>query len=266
MAGEGEQHGNGAASGPQRDVFTLSVDVGGSGIKASVLDPRGDMVAEKVRMATPYPLGPELFINCIAELAGKLPEFDRISVGFTGMVRRGVILTAPHFSRTGGPDTPVDKDLLRQWTGFDMAAVLEGRFQVPARVANDADVQGAAVVSGKGLELVMTLGTGFGTGMFYDGKLLPHLEIAHHPVHDNDDYNAYIGDSTRRDIGNEKWSKRVIKVIDTLRNLMFFDIGYVGGGNAKCLTVDLPADCEKVDNTAGILGGIKLWEHGHISV
>jgi polyphosphate glucokinase len=131
---------------------------------------------------------------------------------------------------------------------------------MPTKVANDADVQGSAVVKGAGLELVITLGTGVGTALFFDGKLVPHLELAHHPLRKGGTYNESIGEATRRRIGNKKWQKRVGGALSTLRALTFFDHCYVGGGNASKLTFDLPDDVTVVDNSAGILGGITLWE------
>ena len=86
------------------------------------------------------------------------------------MVRDGAVLSAPHFSTKHGPGSAVDDDLRDQWSHFDLAAALTSAFGIPTKVANDADIQGAAVVSGKGLELTITLGTGFGTGLFYDGQ------------------------------------------------------------------------------------------------
>jgi predicted NBD/HSP70 family sugar kinase len=128
----------------------------------------------------------------------------------------------------------------------------------PTRVANDADLQGAAVIKGDGLELVVTLGTGVGTAMFYDGHLLPHLEFAHHPLRKGRTYNEVLGDAARRKAGNRKWAQRVAETVETLRALTFFDHCYIGGGNSVRLS-DLPDDVTVVDNAAGILGGIKLW-------
>ena len=131
-------------------------------------------------------------------------------------------------------------------------------------MANDADIQGAAVVSGKGLELVITLGTGFGTGLFYQGQLMPHLEIAHQPFRKGETYNDQLGEATRKEIGEERWNKRVHKAIANLRALMFFDHLYIGGGNSRRVTRHhLDDDVTIVDNTAGILGGIKLWSQDH---
>ncbi len=157
----------------------------------------------------------------------------------------------------------------RLWTKFDLASALNTSLGLPIKVANDADIQGAAVVSGHGLELTITLGTGFGTGVFYEGQLMPHLEIAHQPFRKGETYNDQLGEATRKEIGEERWNKRVHKAIVNLRALMFFDHLYIGGGNSRRVSRhNLDDDVTIVDNNAGILGGIKLWdsESDHIGV
>ncbi len=228
--------------------FTLAVDIGGTGLKASVLGAHGAMVADRVKIATTYPMPPDKLVANLTSLVAPLPQAERASVGFPGMVRDGRILSAPHFSTKSGPGSATDPDLAAQWS-------------------NDADIQGAAVIKGTGLELVITLGTGFGTGLFYDGTLMPHLEIAHQPFRKGETYNEQLGEAVRKDIGEERWAKRVHKAINNLRALMFFDHLYIGGGNSRRLKRDsLADDITIVDNTAGILGGIKLWEADHVGV
>jgi len=196
-----------------------------------------------------------------------LPDTERASVGFPGMVRDGRVLSAPHFSTKAGPGTATEPDLLAKWSGFHLSHALTQAFGVPTKLANDADIQGAAVVSGTGLELTITLGTGFGTGLFYQGRLMPHLEIAHQPFRKGETYNEQLGEATRKEIGDERWNKRVTKAIAILRALMFFDHLYIGGGNSRRVKRDnLGDDVTIVDNTAGILGGIKLWESDHLGV
>jgi polyphosphate glucokinase len=248
--------------------FTLAIDVGGSGLKASVLDASGAMVADRVRIPTSYPCGPGKLVDNLAHLVEPLPAYDRVALGFPGMVRGGHVLTAPHFSTESGPGSPIDPALVEEWHAFALADALAERFGKPTKVANDADLQGAAVVRGQGLELVVTLGTGFGTALFYDGRLLPHMEFAHYPYHKGETYNERIGEVARKEIGEERWNKRVRHALETLRNLMFFDHCYIGGGNAKKLTGDLGEDETVIDNTAGILGGIKLFEEntGHLGL
>jgi polyphosphate glucokinase len=234
--------------------------VGGTGIKGSVLDPTGQMEHARVRVPTPYPLSPEKLVQEVQKLASDLPPFDRVSVGFPGMVRGGRVITAPHFVSPDGPGGRPEPKLVKAWEGFDLANAIHEVTGKPTKVANDADVQGSAVVKGEGLEMVMTLGTGVGTALFLDGQLMPHLELAHHPLSKGGTYNEVLGDAARRVAGKKKWNKRVLGAIESLRSLVRFDHLYIGGGNSTRLTGDLPADVTLIDNQAGILGGIKLWD------
>lgn len=249
-----------ASTSPQAAPDTLAIDIGGTGLKASVLDGTGQMEHARVRIDTPYPLSPQKLLIELQELIRQLPPFARVSVGFPGMVRSGRILSAPHFVSPDGPGgEPVPK-LVDAWHRFDLAAALEEATGKPAKVANDADLQGAAVVRGDGFELVLTLGTGVGTAFFFDGQLLPHLEFAHHPLRKGKTYNEVLGDAARKEAGEKKWRARVFDMVETMRALTFFDHCYIGGGNSSRLGSELPDGVTVVDNDAGILGGIKLWE------
>lgn len=226
--------------------FTLSIDIGGTGLKCSVLDANGRMVHAKVWRPTPQPCPPTVMLETFEEMVGELPPFDRISAGFPGAVRRGRVITAPHF-----PDP--------EWNGFDLAAALTERLGKPARVLNDAEVQGYGVISGKGLEMVLTLGTGAGTALFDDGWLAPHLELAHHPIRGNKTYNDYVGRDALAKVGHKRWNKRVHKVIAILDRLVHYDRLYVGGGNGSKVEPPLADMVTIVSNEAGITGGIALW-------
>jgi polyphosphate glucokinase len=246
--------------------LTAAIDVGGTGLKAAVLDSAGAMVSDRVKVSTTYPCSPTKLLDDLAGLVGRLPHVDRASAGFPGMVRSGIVLSAPHFVTVAGPGSDIDDELSRAWDHFPLADELAKRLGVPTKVANDADVQGAAVVTGTGLELVITLGTGVGTALFFDGGLLPHLEFAHFPFRKGDTFNEQLGERVRARIGDGKWAKRVAKAVDCFRQLTFFDHCYIGGGNAQRLSGSLGDDVTTVDNSAGILGGIKLWESGHVGV
>jgi polyphosphate glucokinase len=253
--------------------LTLAIDIGGTGLKASVLDASGAMVADRVRVVTKYPLRPDGedgLVATLAKLVRPLPEADRVSAGFPGMVRAGLVLSAPHFVTESGPGSKILPELVEAWTRFDLAGALSKALDKPTKVANDADVQGAAVVKGEGLEFVITLGTGFGTALFMDGGLLPHLEIAHQPFRKGETYNEQLGERTRKNIGDERWNTRVRKAIAQLDALLFFDHLYLGGGNARRVKRDdlgeVLAKTTVVDNSAGILGGIRLWESGHLGL
>ena len=239
---------------------TLAIDVGGTGLKATVLDAEGKPEHDRVRVPTTYPCPPEKLVSDLATLVEPLPAFDRVSVGFPGVVRAGLVITAPAFiGLTGLGDEP-DPDLVHRWDHFDLAAALATRLSKPCRVANDADVQGAGAISGVGLELIVTLGTGVGTSVFSNGRLALHLELAHHPVSGDETYNAYLGDAAYREEGKKKWNKRVAKAVVILDGLIVPDAILLGGGNAKHVTADLGPKVRLINNDAGLLGGIRLWQ------
>jgi polyphosphate glucokinase len=128
------------------------------------------------------------------------------------------------------------------------------------RLDNDATVQGLGVISGRGVECVITLGTGMGFALFEDGHPGPHLELAQHPVRDRKTYDEYIGNAAYHSVGRKGWNKRVRKAIGFITTLTSCDVLYIGGGNAKNLQLDLPANVRIVSNEAGITGGIRLWD------
>jgi polyphosphate glucokinase len=228
---------------------TLAIDIGGSGIKAVLLDEDGNMIGQRQRVPTPAkPIAPEALVRAIDEATTPVGAFDRVSVGFPGYIRAGRVLTAPNLG----------SDAL---AGFDLQATLAQHWGKPVRVLNDADVQGFGAIKGHGLEMVLTLGTGAGTSLFRDGEIMPHLELAHHPVSGNKTYDEYIGNAAREKKGKKTWNKRVAKVIEILREVVRFDHLYVGGGNAKDIAFALPQDVTIVPNTDGLTGGIRLWQH-----
>ncbi|HEY9831687.1 MAG TPA: ROK family protein [Stenomitos sp.] len=226
---------------------TLGVDIGGSGVKVMVLDEAGHPLTERSRVETPQPPKPHAVIDAIAQLAAGQGEFDRVSVGFPGVVRHGVTYTAVNLD----PD----------WMGFDLATALSERLGKPVRVANDADVQGMAAIVGKGVELVITLGTGFGSALFVDGTLVPNLEMGHHPFRKGESYEQQLGRAALDAVGPKKWNTRLEKAIACLDHLFNYDYLYIGGGEAKKITLELPANVKIVPNVNGLLGGIVLWRN-----
>src|SRR5215831_5661718 len=195
---------------------TLAIDIGGTGIKAILLDESGSMLGERQRVPTPpKPVTPEDLVHAIDQVAAPLGTYERVSVGFPGYVRDGRVITAPNL----GTDA---------LAGFDLQSVLAERLGKPVRVLNDADVQGFGAIKGRGLEMVLTLGTGAGTALFRDGEIMPHLELAHHPIHNDQTYDDYIGDAARRKQGPKRWSHRVHKTIAILRSLVHYDVLHIG--------------------------------------
>jgi len=224
---------------------TLAIDVGGTGIKAVILSETGKPLTQRSRVKTPRPATPATVIKTIVESAKQQGEFDRVSVGFPGVVRCGVTVTAPNLDG--------------RWGGYHLADVLTKKLGSPVRVANDADVQGYGVISGEGVELVITLGTGFGSGLFVDGKLVPNLEIGHHPLQKGKTYEDLLGDAALQKAGKKKWNKRLVRAIQTMDLVFNYDRLYIGGGNAARITVKLPENVKIVSNAAGLLGGLALW-------
>lgn len=226
---------------------TLVVDIGGSGVKALLLDPQGSPVSDRHREPTPRPARPGPVVDLIVDLAARTGGFDRVSVGFPGVVTDHVVKTAVN--------------LHSDWVDFPLGRELEVRLERRVRVANDADVQGLGVVQGRGVELVLTLGTGMGSALFVDGRLVPNLELAHHPFRKKRTYEEYVGRAALDGVGAKRWAKRVVRVLETLHPIFNPRRIYVGGGNAKKLDPGkLPRDVEVVPNVAGLLGGYKLWD------
>ncbi len=224
----------------------LGIDIGGTELKASVIDNNGKMLAEKVRVSTPHPSPPGVLVEAIAQLVTPLPPYDRIAIGFPGAVRDNTILTAPHLGE-------------EVWHGVDLAALVTERLGKPTRVVNDAEMQGLAVIEGKGLEFILTLGTGCGTGIFHNGELAPHLELSTHPVHGDKTYDLYVGAEALKKVGKKRWNKRVQKVVAIVEALTHYDHLFIGGGNSRLVTFDLPSNITLVSNEAGIDGGARLW-------
>src|ERR1044071_2123175 len=226
---------------PTAEPGILAIDIGGTGLKAAILNDGGDMLTERIRVETPHPCKPDQLVDALVGLVLPLSNYKCVSVGFPGVVRGGKIITAPNLGT---------EDL----AGLDLAGALQELLGKPVRVINDADMQGFGAIEGKGLEMVITLGTGVGTVLFLDGRLAPHLELAHHPFHRGKTYEEVLGERARRRHTRRKWNKRLLEAIERLRALTTFDHLYIGGGNARKIEVELPADVTIVDNAAGIIG------------
>ncbi len=228
-------------------IKILCIDIGGSHIKATVLDAEGTPIADYKRLETPQPSTPPNVMDTIKELVKNFIEYNKISVGFPGYVKKGVIKTAPNL----GTD---------DWKDYDLQNALTTALNKPCKVVNDADLQGIGVVSGKGFEMMITLGTGFGTALLLDGNLLPHLELAHHPIKTDKVYDDYVGEKAYEKKGKEYWNERIKKVINILKTVFNYDRLYISGGNAKNINFELDENITIVNNREGIKGGANLWK------
>ena len=222
--------------------MTLSIDCGGLSIKASVLDEDGTMHAPAVAVPTPYPLTPMDLINVFKDIASKLPKADRITVGFPGMVRHGVVVNTPHYVNVKGPRTKVDPELFYAWKGLDFRSQVEETFKLPTLMLNDAEVHGAGVVAGSGA---------------------PHIELSHAPIRRSTIYDEWIGEHERRRLGDSFWSRRIRLMVTDLRPVFHWDRLYLGGGNARRIRPEvlelIGDDVVIVPNAAGIVGGVRAW-------
>ncbi len=224
---------------------TLAVDIGGTGVKMMLLDGAGKPLTERLREPTPAPATPDAILALLDQLKQKMPKFDRVSVGFPGVVKHGKTLTAHNLDPS--------------WENFNLEQALLQHWAKPVRVCNDAAVQGYGAIKGTGVELVLTFGTGLGSALFTEGHLCPGLELAHHPWRKGKTYEDYLGRDGLKKDGLKDWNKYVRKAIDQTRALFNWDHLYIGGGNAEKIDFELPAHISIVSNEDGLLGGVALW-------
>jgi polyphosphate glucokinase len=211
------------------------------------LDSKGAPLTEYVRALTPNPASVKAVCHLICEMIKSLDvKFERVSAGFPGVIRNGVIMTAVNMHSS--------------WLGIAFQKKLQRMTGLPTRVANDADIQGLGDVSGNGVELVITLGTGVGSALFLNGKLVPNLELGHHPFRDNLTYEDLLGKAALEKLGVVKWRKNLKAAILLWQHIFNYDKLYIGGGNARKIHFKLPKSVKISDNIEGVLGGFKLWE------
>jgi polyphosphate glucokinase len=227
--------------------FTLAIDIGGTGLKMMVVDKNATPVTERLKVETPRPATPSALVTALAEMVKKQPAFDRVSVGFPGVVLHGIIKTAPNLD---GP-----------WKDYNLQKELSTITKKPTKVANDADVQGYGDVKGIGVEMVVTLGTGIGSALFVDGKLVPNLELGHHPFKNDQSYEDLLGKAALKKDGSKKWNKHLAEAIALLSKIFNYDTLYLGGGNAKDIKLNLDPNVHIASNVAGLFGGVKLWNN-----
>ena len=227
---------------------TLTIDIGGTGIKMMTLDGDGQPLSERQREKTPRPATPAAVLAVIRKMIDAQGAFDRVSVGFPGVVVRGVVRTAPNLEE-------------KTWRNVKLQDKIAQHTTKPTRVINDADLQGYGAISGRGVELVLTLGTGLGSALYLDGRLVPNLELGHHPFHGGKTYEELVSDRQLKKIGKKRWRKRVAAILEQVDLLFNCDAVHVGGGNALRLKTPLPQKVRVFENVKGLAGGIRLWQH-----
>lgn len=232
----------GTRTGPR----TLCVDIGGTGIKTMVVSSRGKPLSEHARVPTPQPATASAMAAALRTIVPPARSYDRISVGFPGVVVDGVVRTAPNLDPS--------------WVGFDLATTIREATRKPTRVLNDAGVQGLGAIRGEGVEVCVTLGTSFGFALFVDGRYVPNVELGHHPFGDGKKtYQDVLGKRALARLGPKRWNRMLAQALVQLERTFNYDALYVGGGNSANVAIDLPPNVRRIDNVAGVLGGVKLW-------
>jgi polyphosphate glucokinase len=230
--------------GDAKAPITLAIDIGGSGLKMQALSPEGQPISDRLRVATPEPATTAAILAGLDELKVSVPLFDRVSVGFPGVIKEGKTLTAANLDSG--------------WIGFPLAKTLEKRWGKPVRMANDGAVQGYGVIQGKGVELVITLGTGMGSALFTEGVLCPGLELGHHPWRKKT-YEGYLGKRGLLRYGTRRWNKLLKLAIAQTAATFNWDTLYIGGGNSKKVTLKHGPEIKIISNEEGLLGAMALW-------
>jgi polyphosphate glucokinase len=233
----------------------LGIDIGGSGIKGAPVDlDTGTFSQERHRIETPQPADVKRVTKTVAEVAAQFPDAERVGVTFPGVVVNGVIKTAANMDES--------------WLDAPAAELFTEAIGRPVTVLNDADAAGVAEMTfgaGKGragVTIMLTFGTGIGSAIFLDGRLLPNTELGHLRMH-GDDAERRASDHARdtENLGWHKWASRVQEYLEYLEHLLRPDLFIVGGGVSKrsdkflpLITIETPIVPAGLQNDAGIVG------------
>ena len=243
----------------------FGIDIGGSGMKAAVVDlDSGELVSERIRIPTPKPATPDAMAEVAAELVRRHEWSDSIGVGFPGIVRHGVVNLAANIDPS--------------WVGVDADRVFTDACGVDVAMVNDADAAGLAEMrwgAGRGVAgvvLVLTFGTGIGSGLFVDGTLVPNTELGHLELDGRDaESHAAASVRDRDDIAWDVWAIRVERYLRHLEMLFSPDLFVVGGGASKAaaewlprISIDTPIVAAAMANNAGIAGAALVARHAHL--
>jgi polyphosphate glucokinase len=237
----------------------FGIDIGGSGVKGAPVDlDTGALAGERVRLPTPTPSTPEEVAKVVAEIVGSFGWSGPLGVTVPAVVTHGTTRTAANIDHA--------------WIGTEAEVLLRGMTGCDVTVVNDADAAGyaeaqfGAARGHHGLVLVTTLGTGIGTALIYDGRLVPNTELGHLEIDGHDaEHRASDAARDRDDLSWEKWATRLQHYYQTLEKLFWPDLFVVGGGVSKkadkflpLLNLQTPIVPAALRNEAGIVGAALL--------
>ena len=237
-------------------MAVLGIDIGGSGIKGNLVDVKtGALLGERHKIDTPQPSTPDAVAGVVAEMVGHFRHAGRVGCTFPAIVRRGVALSAANVDST--------------WIGTDADALFEQRTGLEFWVFNDADAAAIAEMefgAGRdrmGVVLVLTFGTGIGSGMFVDGRLVPNTELGHLHLDGHAPVERWAAARARKaeDISWEEWAERVDRFLGHLDRIFSPDLFIIGGGVSRkweewghVLTTTVETLPAQFQNEAGIVG------------
>lgn len=251
---------NGVGDGGKPHI-AVGIDIGGTGIKGAVVDvSTGELLSDRLKIATPDGGKPDEIVGVVEELLSRLspPDDAPIGVCFPAVVVRGRTMSAANVSK--------------KWIGLEAEKLFEDAIGRDIIFVNDADAAGFAEVrfgaaqNRSGLVIMTTLGTGIGTALIYDGKLIPNAELGHLEIEGVDyETKASVSAREREDLSWAKWAKRLNKYYSRLEALLWPDLFIVGGGVSKnqeqflpLLDIRTPIVPAVLRNNAGIMGAATL--------
>jgi polyphosphate glucokinase len=234
----------------------LGIDIGGSATKGAIVDTEtGLLVSERVRIAYKTIQEPSAIVKSINKIRKQLNYEGPIGAGFPGVVKHGQIFTSAN--------------LHKDWIGKNLASMVTEKTGMPAVILNDADAAGLAEMrfgdeALKQYDVVMflTIGTGLGTAIFVEGKLMPNTELGHIDIRGKEaEHRASAAIKTKEKLSWKQWASRLNNVLLTYEALLNPEIFVLGGGissdfakYSKYLTTESPVVAAKLQNLAGIVG------------
>ncbi len=240
----------------------LAVDIGATNVKFCHVDVHGDLLEGVRRRPTPYPCSPERLIDALDERI-ESSECPRVGIGFPGEFIDGHVVRPGNLSRPGGVTTDVDPGLEAQWKGFEFQAELRKRTGRDVRVVNDATLAALGSIEGHGVELVLTLGTGFGIALAIDGQLRKIRDVGAESFVRGRTYDQTIGEHSRS-IDEEHWSELLVMAVDGFVQEFGATTVHLAGGNARRVAPTLFTNTKyRVvinGNQASIRGAARLFD------
>ena len=241
--------------------MVLAVDIGATSIKFCFVDFLGELVGTPKRRLTPYPCGPEHLVEVIATRIN-LSDIAMVGVGFPGEFRDGHVVHPGNLSREHGAGTPINKEVHDRWCGFNFEGILREKTNKDVRVVNDATMAALGCVEGKGVELVLALGTGVGLALVKDGQLVPVRDIGAEVISESKTFDELLGEQGRAQDA-DKWLTQLKKSVATLSKEFSVDTIHLVGGNARRISPSLFKHVQSriviTGNNAPLRGAPKLF-------